>query len=224
MHYFIYGTTDLAENLFYLLTEDNREITGFVVERKYITDGCKVISFKGAIRTLPVIPFEELEIHYKKEEIAIYLCIGYTNMNRARREKFMELKKRGYRIENYIHKTACVETDKLGEGNLIFEQAYIGMYAVLGNGNIVYPKALIAHHSKIGDFNYFAISTSVAGHVTVSDENFFGNNATTRDKIKIGNGNLIGANAYVQHDLSDENVIVPERSIILKNKKPTFFL
>ena len=61
-------------------------------------------------------------------------------------------------------------------------------------------------------------------HVIVSDENFFGNNATTKDKITVGNGNLIGANAYVQHDLSDENVVVPERSIILENKKPTDFL
>lgn len=224
MYYFIYGTTDLAENLFYLLAEDNIEIAGFVVERKYITDAYKAIRFKDEMKKLPVIPFEELEEHYRKEEIAIYLCIGYTNMNRARQEKFIEIKKKGYRIENYIHKTACVETDRLGEGNLIFEQAYIGMYTELGNGNIVYPKALIAHHTKIGDFNYFAISASIAGHVIISDENFFGNNATTKDKIVIGKGNLIGANSYVPQDLSDENVIVPERSVILKDKKPTDFL
>lgn len=224
MHYFIYGTTDLAENLFYLLAEDGIEIAGFVVERKYITDDCKEISFKNEIRKLSVIPFEDLETHYKKEEIALYLCIGYTGMNRVRREKFMEIKERGYRIESYIHRTACVETDSLGEGNLIFEQAYIGMYARFGDGNIVYPKAMIAHHTKVGDFNYFAISTSVAGHVTVSDENFFGNNASTKDKIIIGKRNLIGANSYVQHDLSDENVIVPERSIVLKDKKATDFL
>lgn len=224
MYYFIYGTTDLAENLFYLLAEDNIEITGFVVERKYMTDECKTVSFRERIGKLPIIPFEELEAYYPKEKIAIYLCIGYTNMNRARRGKFIEIKRRGYHIETYIHRTACVESNKLGEGNLIFEQAYIGMYAELGNGNIVYPKALIAHHAKIGDFNYFAISASVAGHVTVLNENFFGNNATTKEKIIIGNRNLIGANAYVQHDLSDENVIVPERSIILKNKKPADFL
>ncbi len=224
MNYFIYGTTDLAENLFYLLSEDGIEITAFVVERKYISDEYKTISLKNECRRLQVIPFEELETNYKKEEIAIYLCIGYTDMNRARREKFMEIKKRGYRIENYIHKTAFVETDKLGEGNLIFEQTYIGMYAELGNGNIVYPKALIAHHTKVGDFNYFAISASLAGHVSVSDENFFGNNSTTKDKIVIGSRNLIGANAYVQRDLSDENVMVPERSVILRGKKPTDFL
>lgn len=224
MHYFIYGTTDLAENLFYLLAEDGIRITGFVVEKKYITDEWKAVYFKEEIRKLPVIPFEELEARYDKSEIAVYLCIGYTNMNRARREKFMQIKERGYRIENYIHRTACVETDKIGEGNLIFEQAYVGMYARLGNGNIIYPKALIAHHTKVGDFNYFAISTSVAGHVTVADENFFGNNAATKDKITIGNGNLIGANAYVQHDLPDEKVIVPERSVIMTGKKPTDFL
>lgn len=224
MRYFIYGTTDLAENLFFLLVEDGIEVEGLVVDRKYITGQCKTFAFKNKTIKIQVIPWEDLEEHYKKEEIAIYLCIGYTKMNRARREKFEEIKRRGYRIENYIHKTACVETDKLGEGNLIFEQAYVGMYAELGDGNIVYPKALIAHHTKVGDFNYFAISASVAGHVIISDENFFGNNATTKDKIVIGNGNLIGANSYVQRDLSDENVIVPERSVILKDKKPTDFL
>lgn len=224
MYYFIYGTTDLAENLFYLLTEDGIEIEGFVVDRKYISDQYKTFIIKNKTIKLQVIPWEDMEEQYKREEVAMYLCIGYTRMNCARREKFEEIKKRGYRIENYVHKTACVETDKMGEGNLIFEQAYVGMYAELGDGNIVYPKALIAHHTKVGDFNYFAISVSVAGHVIISDENFFGNNATTKDKIVIGSGNLIGANSYVRRDLSDENVIVPMQSVILMDKKPTDFM
>lgn len=224
MRYYIYGTTDLAENLFYLLEEEGRKIEGFTVDRQYIAEQYKALEIHGETVKIPIISFDVLKGYPDKKEIGIYLCIGYTQMNAARREKFAEIKNCGYHIENYIHRTACVETDKLGEGNLIFEQSYIGMYAEIGNGNIVYPKAMIAHHTKVGDFNYFAISASVAGHVTVSNENFFGNNATTKDKITVGNGNLIGANAYVQHDLSDENVVVPERSIILENKKPTDFL
>ena len=224
MYYFIYGASDLAENLFYLLIEDGIKIEAFVAERNFIIEKYKILEVRGRTFKLPVLPFEELEQCYKKEEVSIYLCIGYTKMNRARREKFDEIKKCGYKLESYIHKTACVETDKLGEGNLIFERAYVGMYAELGNGNIIYPKAVIAHHTKVGDFNYFAISASIAGHVFIGDENFFGNNATTKDKITIGNGNLIGANSYVQYDLLNESVIVPERSIIMKDKKATDFL
>lgn len=46
-------------------------------------------------------------------------------------------KKARLSYRNYIHKTACVETDKLGDGNLVFEQAYVGMYAEFGNGSLL---------------------------------------------------------------------------------------
>ena len=79
MNYFIYGTTDLAENLFYLLSEDGIEITAFVVERKYISDEYKTISLKNECRRLQVIPFEELETNYKKKRLPlpVYRLYGY---------------------------------------------------------------------------------------------------------------------------------------------------
>lgn len=101
---------------------------------------------------------------------------------------------------------------------------HIGMYAHVGDGNIFYPKSMVAHHTWIGGFNYFSIACSVAGKVMIGNQNFFGNNATTKDKITIENRNLIGAGAYVDKNLKDDQVIVPQKSIVLKDKKSIEFM
>ena len=213
---FIYGISDLADNLYYLLKKSGEEITGFIVDKAY-----KKSEFKEG---LPIYEYEKLEDYFSKDTIDIYLCIGYSAMNKYRKEKFRDIKNKGYCLKNYIHETALVETEMLGEGNLIFEQAYIGMFVQIGDGNIVYPRVTIAHHSQIHSFNYFSIGASIAGHVTIGDENFFGNLSLTKDKISIGNRNLIGAGTYISDNVADDTVWVPQRSVCLPNKKGNDFL
>lgn len=139
-------------------------------------------------------------------------------MNYYRKQIFEEIKNRGYHIKSYIHKTANVFTQDIGEGNLIFECSYVGMYSHIGDGNIFYPKSMVAHHAYVGDFNFFSISCSVAGKVVIGNENFFGNNSTTKDRIEIGNKVLIGAGAYIDKNLTDNQVVVPQKSMVLENK------
>ena len=225
MIHLIYGLTDLAENLIYLLQAENHSIEGFVVDKKYFKSPTKEINFgKGKKQKYPIYPFEHLEKYFRKEHISIYVCIGYTQMNEARKRKIIELQAKGYRVANFISKSACVETEDIGVGNLIFEQAYVGMYVHIGDWNVIYPKALIAHHTSIGNYNYFAISASIAGHVKIGNQNFFGNNSTTKEKINIGDRNLIGAGAYVAGNLDRDIVITPVENVILKGKTGLDFL
>lgn len=213
---FIYGTTDLAENLYYLLSQEKKKVDGFIVDKEYY--------FNTEKHGLPIIDYETFQDKYNASEVAIYLCIGYSGMNSYRKNKYLEMKAKGYKLKNYIHNSAIVESDIIGDGNIIFEQAYVGMYSKIGNGNIIYPKALIAHHTVVGDFNFFSISSSVAGDVVVGNENFFGNNSYTKDKIVIGDRNLIGAGAYLNDNVDNDVVIVPAKSVILKDKKSIDFL
>lgn len=208
---FIFGITDLAENLFYHLAEDKIEITGFVVNHDY--------KQKDSFLGYPVYAYESLDEAFASSEISFYICIGYTKMNSFRKNIFEDIKKKKFRIKSYVHKTANVFTKDIGEGNLIFECAYIGMYSHIGNGNIFYPRSMIAHHAQVGDFNFFSVSCSVAGKVTIGDENFFGNNSTTKDKIAIADRVLIGAGAYADRNLENNQVLVPQKSILLEGRK-----
>lgn len=224
MKYFIYGITDLGENLLYLLDEDGVEPAGFILDADYRTADRVRIDFGKGEREYPIYAFESLEEHFAKEEIAIFVCIGYTQMNAARRRKFEEIRSKGYSLPNFISSKACVEAAEIGEGNLFFEDSYAGMYDCIGDGNIFYARSMVAHHSKVGDFNFFAISSSIAAHVRIGNENFFGNNSLTKDKIEIGDRNLIGAGAYLPKMIGNDIVLAPGRSVVLDGKKGTDFL
>lgn len=204
----IYGISDLAEKLYFMLRESSIKIDAFTVNQKYMT--------KSEINHIPVLPYEGIRKDVKEKEI--YLAVGYRNMNRNRERIYYEVKNDGFQVLSFIHHTASVSTEILGEGTLIFEGVVIGPYAKLGNGNICYPGSLIAHHTIIGDFNFFAISSSVAGNVVVGDRCFFGNNSCTKDGIKISNETLVGAGTYISSSTEFGESIVPARSVALNKK------
>lgn len=211
MKKFIFGVTDLGQNLLYNLTLEGIKIEGFFVEQKY--------KICDSFEEYPVYCWEELSENYRPEECGIYICIGYTQMNFQRKRIFEEVKRVGYKVLSYVSPRACVMSEDIGEGCLIFEQSYLGPYTKMGRGNVLYPRCVIAHHTVVGDFNYFAISSSVAGKVVVGNECFFGNNCFTRDKIRIGSRVLIGAGAYAYKNMQDDQVIVPARSVIKADEK-----
>lgn len=212
----IYGCGDLAENLFYLLKQENKPVDGFCVNKAYHKE--------KEILEQPVYCFEDLEKNFSEECFEFYVCIGYTDMNIHRKEIFDEIHKKGYKIKSYMHNTAQVYATHVGEGCLFFENVYVGMFSNIGSGNVFYTKSMVAHHSSVGNYNFFAISSSVAGKVKIGNFNFIGNNASTKDRITISDYVLVGANSYVAHDLSSESVVVPPKSFVLKGKKSRDFL
>lgn len=212
----IFGVTDLAENLYYNLKYENKPIDGFCINEAYLTF--------NDLFGLPVYPFEKLSSLFENYEIEFYICIGYKSMNHHRERIFSEIIKKRYKVKNYIHRTAQIYTSEIGIGNMFFESSYLGMYSKIGNGNIFYPGSMVAHHTEVGDFNFFSISSTIAGKVKIGNLNFIGNNASTKDRIKIKNEVLVGAGTYVDRDLQDRQVIVPNRNIILENKNSLDFL
>lgn len=217
MKKYIYGTTELGEILFNCLKECNIEIDGFTVDKEYITD--------NFLMSYPVVPYDELKSSAENgEEIGIYVCIGYKAMNENRRRAFKRIKADGMKIESFIHPSAIVKSDSIGEGCLIFEQAYIGPYTTIGDGNIFFPKSMLSHHSNAGNFNFFSVGCSVAGNVKIGDNCFLGNNSTTKDAVNIGSYTLLGAGCYVSCDTNEYDVIVPARGQILENKRSIDFI
>ncbi len=103
-------------------------ISAFTVEKDYCTT--------EKFHDIDVIPFEELELHFPKESINILICIGYNKMNRIRERIYEKVKEEGYSILSYIHPKATVLTDKMGIGNIILENASIGIGCSIGEGNV----------------------------------------------------------------------------------------
>lgn len=133
-------------------------------------------------------------------------------MNQLRERIFKMLKDDGYNIAHYIHPQATILTDDFGEGNIVLENASIGIWCRIGDGNIFYNNAVICHNVRINSFNYFSPSSTVLGEVTIFNGCFFGGNSTIKNGITIDDYCLIGTNAFVRDNISKYKVIVPTKS------------
>ena len=207
----IFGMTDLAELLiFHLGRSLDYSISAITAEKKYIS----IDKMGGGLfRKYPIISFENIEEEYPPRQYSFFVCIGYNKMNEGRRRVFKLIQDKGYDILTYIHPTALVQTERIGQGNLFFENVTIGPYCTIGSGNIFYPCSHVAHHTDVGNYNFMAISCSIAGHVKIGNQCFMGNNSSTKNGISIADKTLIGAGAYLEKDSEVGDVIVPVRSV-----------
>lgn len=212
----IFGITDLADVLFYELMAAGENIDAFCVNRQYITDTMHL--------GRKVVAYEDINDIYDVHELGCYIAVGYNSMNDARKKIYHELKEMEIKVLSFVHSSAVVMAERVGEGCLIFEHAILGPYSQAGICNIFYPKSMLSHHSVAGDFNFFAISCSVAGNVTVGNNCFIGNNAATKDGIHIADYTLVGAGSYLAHDTGEKECVVPARSVTIENHISTDFL
>lgn len=82
------------------------EIVGFSVDEKYITD-----TYLG----YPVYPTEHLEDYVDKSSVKLFIAISwYNKFNRIKKEKFENLKQRGFSFANLISPHAIVYPTDLG--------------------------------------------------------------------------------------------------------------
>lgn len=209
----IFGITDLAQKLYYLLNQQGIDVDLFTLDRAWMN--------QRELYDKPVVAYEDLMPI--ANEVDLYLAIGYRNMNCIREMVYHRAKADGFRIASFVHFSAIVETENLGEGNLILEQVVVGPYSKLGNCNICYPKVLIAHHTVVENYNFFAISSSVAGNVRIGNRCFLGNNCCTKDGIILADETLIGAGAYIDRDTEVGACYAPARSVRLQKKSSEFY-
>lgn len=200
----IFGIGLLAENMYEYLTNDDRyEVAGFTVNREYMTDS----HFMGKA----VVPFENITEIWSTDEYKVLVAIGYTKMNRIREQMVMQVKSKGYEIADYIHPTATILTDDIGEGNIILELVSICPAVKIGSGNLMYPNVKIAHNVKIGNFNHFS-GCMIGGTAVIGNFCFFGMNCTVKNGVHISDFTLVGATSYVANDSHENDVFMPPRT------------
>lgn len=189
------------------------DIVGFSVDNKYI-----IPEFMGK----KVFPLERLEDYFDKQDIKLFCAISwYNSLNKYRRQKFEELKSRGFSFANLISPTACVKTEQIGEGNLIGEYALIGYDCQIGDNNVFGTQTIVGHHTIVGNHNALAGRTTLGGDSIIGDQNYFGLSCVVFNRIEVGNQCIIGGGSVVKRSLQDYSLVSSPDSRCKKGSKKT---
>jgi sugar O-acyltransferase (sialic acid O-acetyltransferase NeuD family) len=186
----IFGTELIAELAHYYITNDSEhEVVAYTKDKAYIGEGEK--EFMGK----PLVPFEEIEELYPKEEYMFFAPLSERNMNQNRATVYLKIKEKGYSFISYISSKATVLTDDIGENCFILEDNTIQPYVKIGNDVVLWSGNHIGHHGEIKDHVFFTSHVVLSGRCVVGEYSFFGVNATIRDGCQLGEGTLIAMGA-----------------------------
>jgi sugar O-acyltransferase (sialic acid O-acetyltransferase NeuD family) len=193
----IFGIGDFAEVVASYLTNDSAyEVVAFTVNHQYISD--------TVLGKLPIIPFEQIQVHFPPKDYEMFIAVGYSSVNKNRAQIYQLAKTSGYRLISYINSKAMnFGNVELGENTFIFENVVIQPFAKIGNNVTIWSSSLIAHHSTVGDHCFIAHNVAISGHVTIEPYCFVGANATIRDRVKVAARCVIGAGAVILEDTTE---------------------
>lgn len=198
----IFGTGEIAQLAYvYFSSDSDYQVVAFSVDGDYLTN--------EIFCDLPVIPFEEVTKRYPKEDYDFFIALSYAKLNSVRKEKYLAVKKLGYKLVSYISSKATILNEsQIGDNCFIFEDNTIQPFVTIGNNVTLWSGNHIGHHSTIKDHCFIASHAVVSGGVEVGEQCFIGVNATLRDHISIGEKCVIGAGALLLTDAEPEGVYI----------------
>jgi len=118
------------------------------------------------------------------------------------RHSFYQRYSSNFNFINIIHPKAFIEGNvKMGSGNFIAANTYIGHFSVIGNNCWVAAGCIIEHHNSIGDSCLLGPSVSTSGSVVIGDRTIIGTNCCFAPKIKVENDCIINSGITVTASL-----------------------
>ncbi len=203
----IFGNSEMARLLFfYFKTDSNYEVIAFTVDRSFI----KNPNFCG----LPLLPYEELEITHPPSKYKLFIAIGYSKLNKLRKEKFLSAKNKGYELVSYISSKATILNEFIiGENCLILENNVIQPFVKIGDNVFLWSGNHIGHDSSIHNHVYIASHVVISGNVEIGHECFIGVNATIRDNVNIGERCIIGAGCLILKDAESNGIYSTDTAV-----------
>jgi sugar O-acyltransferase (sialic acid O-acetyltransferase NeuD family) len=190
----IFGGGDFARLAAVYLREDSdRDVVAFAVDREYVE--------RKTLLDLPVIPFDELVAAFPPSKVDVFVAIGFSRVNQARREAYERCKALGYSFITYVSSAASIVAEvPIGENTFIFEENVIQPFVRIGSNVVLWSGNHIGHDSVIGDNCFIASHVVVSGNVSIGHSCFLGVNATVRDGVAIAPECVIGAGALIMKD------------------------
>ena len=183
----------------YLDADSEHRVVAFTANARYIeTD---------ELEGLPVVPFETLADSHPPDAHAMFIAIGFSGVNRARREVYEKCKERGYELITYVNSKAMHWDElRIGENCFVFEANVIQPNVRIGNNVILWSGNHVGHDSTIEDHCFIASHAVISGNVTIGESSFVGVNATFRDGVTVAPSCVIGAGALIMKDTVEGGV------------------
>jgi sugar O-acyltransferase (sialic acid O-acetyltransferase NeuD family) len=196
----LFGLGDFARIARVYLTEDSpHRVVAFSANERYVQS--------DELDGVPVVPFETLEQTHPPDGHAMFVAIGFSGVNKARRDVYDQCKARGYELITYVNSRATRWGKvALGDNCFVFEENVIQPNVRIGNDVILWSGNHIGHDSTIEDHVFIASHAVISGNVTIGESSFVGVNATFRDGIKVAPRCVIGAGALIMKDTSEGEV------------------
>lgn len=196
----IIGDSAFAEVAYECFTHDSPyEVVAFAVESAYYS--------KSKLFDLPIVAFEQLQEHFRPDEVEFYAALVYTQLNRLRTRMYKTAKAKGYRAASYISSRAFVwHNVTLGEHCFIFEDNTVQPFVKIGDNVVLWSGNHIGHHSIIQNNCFIASHVVISGFCDIGNNTFMGVNATLGNNVVIGEDNWIGPSVTIVKD-TDKNLL-----------------
>jgi len=208
----IFGAGVIARMAHYYFTRDTEhEVVAFTVDEKYRSS--------DRFLDLPLVPLEGIEKRYAPAEYKMFVGLGYARMNKAREEKYHQMKAIGYELVSYVSSRCSFLTDHpVGDNCFILEDNTIQPFVKIGNNVTLWSGNHIGHDAVIEDHCFLTSHVVVSGFTRIGHHSFLGVNATLRNDITIAPETLIGAGAIIMKDTVEQGVYLPERAQLFGKK------
>src|SRR5215210_2619059 len=115
----VFGVGDFARVAkVYLDADSEHQVIAFTANEEYVDE--------RELDGVPVVPFERLEESHPPDDHALFVAIGFSGVNRARREVYEESKRRGYELITYVNSRADYWGElEIGDNCFVFEENVI---------------------------------------------------------------------------------------------------
>lgn len=203
----LFGDSAFAEIAYEYFTHDSDyEVVAFTIDEEFIE--------RDSLFELPIVPFEKVEKEYPPEKYDMHIALVYNKLNRIRKKKYEEAKKKGYSLANYVSTKAFVwHNVKMGDNVFVFEDNTIQPFVKLGSNIVLWSGNHIGHHSTIGSHNFISSHVVISGFVELGEACFLGVNAAIGNNISIGKDSLIGAGGLITKDIPKGSFVFGNRTL-----------
>jgi sugar O-acyltransferase (sialic acid O-acetyltransferase NeuD family) len=193
----LFGVGDFARVARVYLDEDSdHRVVAFTVHERFMES--------SDLEGLPVVPFESLTESHPPSSNAMFVAIGFSGVNRVRRDFYEECKRLGYTLISYVNSKATHwGALEVGDNCFVFEENVIQPNVRIGNNVILWSGNHVGHDSTIEDHCFIASHVVISGNVMIGESCFVGVNATFRDGIRIAPRCVIGAGALIMKDTEE---------------------
>lgn len=212
----IYGNGSIARLLLSYISSEYK-VCGFTVDDDCIKDD----EFCG----LPIVPFSEVDFHFKPQEYKMIIAIGFIEMNDLRYQKYFQAKQLGYNFATYIDSSVKLHDNvQVSENCIILDFVSIHPGTHIGHSTFISSNVNIGHDCIISHTNWINSGVSIAGGVTLSNKCFLGINSSLSHGIKVGEQSFIGGNVLLSNNSEPKEVYISDGTMKLSRLNSYSFL